>query len=141
MGDHFQPQPPPAANDKPAVWDLVVQDLERDEAPLSTLKAPFPWSTRDLMALVRADARARDAQGRKRYGVPLQAGNGRDAPVDAYQEALDLAVYLRQALEEHASRFVPDAELYVREHLSGLYNIALHSVWRLRWLLFSRDGR
>lgn len=40
------------------------------------------------------------AMGRARYGTPLQAGNGRDALVDAYQEALDLCVYLRQAIEE-----------------------------------------
>lgn len=31
---------------------------------------------------------------------PLQAHNGRDPLVDAYQEALDLVVYLRQAIEE-----------------------------------------
>ncbi len=30
----------------------------------------------------------------------MQAGNGRDALVDAFQEALDLVVYLRQALAE-----------------------------------------
>ena len=42
----------------------------------------------------------RDRVGRARYGMPLRAGNGRDALVDAYQEALDLAVYLRQAVEE-----------------------------------------
>ena len=34
------------------------------------------------------------------HGTPLQAHNGRDPLVDAYQEALDLAVYLRQAIEE-----------------------------------------
>jgi len=34
------------------------------------------------------------------YGVPLQANNGRDAAVDAFQEAIDLVVYLKQeALE------------------------------------------
>jgi hypothetical protein len=43
---------------------------------------------------------ARDHVGRARYGTPLQAHNGRDALVDAYQEALDLVVYLRQAIEE-----------------------------------------
>lgn len=42
----------------------------------------------------------RDQEGRRKYGTPLQAGNGRDALVDAYQEALDLCVYLRQAIAE-----------------------------------------
>lgn len=42
----------------------------------------------------------RDQMGRKKYGTPLQPNNGRDALQDAYEEALDLAVYLRQAIYE-----------------------------------------
>ena len=38
--------------------------------------------------------------GIERYGTPLQPNNGRDALVDAYQEALDLACYLRQSIAE-----------------------------------------
>lgn len=44
--------------------------------------------------------RASDADGRSKYGTPLQANNGRDPLVDAYQESLDLCVYLRQAIAE-----------------------------------------
>ncbi len=44
--------------------------------------------------------RERDNAGREDYGTPLRAYNGRDALKDAYEEALDLAVYLRQAIEE-----------------------------------------
>jgi hypothetical protein len=40
------------------------------------------------------DMRARDRMGRERYGVPLTADNGRNHLVDAYQESLDLLVYL-----------------------------------------------
>lgn len=65
------PQKPPEPNAGPSVWDLVI-----------------------------ADMRERDAFGRRKYGTPLQPGNGRDALVDAYQEALDLCVYLRQAIYE-----------------------------------------
>lgn len=54
----------------------------------------------DMWELVIHDMRERRAVGIARYGTPLQAGNGRDALVDAYQEALDLAVYLRQAIAE-----------------------------------------
>lgn len=70
---HRQPrdQPLPVPNGEPAIWDLVI-----------------------------ADMRERDRVGRERYGTPLQAFNGRDALVDAYEEALDKAVYLRQAIEE-----------------------------------------
>ena len=69
------PEPPPVPNDSPAIWDLVVADMQE-----------------------------RDRDGLRKYGTRLQAGNGRDPLVDAYQEALDLAVYLRQAIEERASR-------------------------------------
>ncbi len=69
------PEPDPKPNDKPAVWDLV-----------------------------QADMRDRDASGRAKYGTPLQPHNGRDALVDAFQEALDLVVYLRQAIYERDGR-------------------------------------
>jgi len=62
--------------------------------------APRPTSGRPIWSLVIDDMCARDQEGRRRYGTPLQAGNGRDALRDAYEEALDLAVYLRQAIEE-----------------------------------------
>ena len=64
-------QPDPIANDRPAVWDLVLKDMT-----------------------------ARDLTGRMRYGVPLQPFNGRDALVDLYQELLDAVVYCRQAIYE-----------------------------------------
>lgn len=54
----------------------------------------------DIWALVLKDMEERRQVGIQRYGTPLQAHNGRDARVDAYQEALDLCVYLRQAIEE-----------------------------------------
>ena len=74
-GGLVDPQPAPKASDAPSVWDLV-----------------------------RADMAARDAFGREKYGTPLQAHNGRDALADAYQEALDLCVYLRQAIYERDGR-------------------------------------
>ncbi|HEY9646761.1 MAG TPA: hypothetical protein V6C88_10345 [Chroococcidiopsis sp.] len=42
----------------------------------------------------------RKQQGIERYGVALQPFNGRDAQIDALQEAVDLTVYLRQLAEE-----------------------------------------
>jgi hypothetical protein len=50
--------------------------------------------------MVVADLRAREAVGIERYGVPLRPFNGRDISLDAYQEVLDLAVYLRTLTEE-----------------------------------------
>jgi len=49
---------------------------------------------------VICDMQARDMLGRERYGTPLQTGNERRPLVDAYQEALDLCVYLKQELME-----------------------------------------
>lgn len=73
-GRHVE-QPAPVANDLPAVWPLVIMDMAN-----------------------------RDGVGRTRYGVPLQPHNGRDALRDAYEEALDLCAYLRQAIMERDGR-------------------------------------
>lgn len=54
----------------------------------------------DIQSLVMYDLAARREVGIQRYGTPLQAHNGRDALRDAYDEALDLACYLRQLIEE-----------------------------------------
>lgn len=50
--------------------------------------------------LVVADMIERKQIGIGRYGVPLRPHNGRDALQDAYEECLDLCVYLRQKIEE-----------------------------------------
>jgi hypothetical protein len=52
--------------------------------------------------LVIADIQSRKDFGLAKYGTPLQAGNGRDGLKDAYEEAIDLLVYLRQGIEERA---------------------------------------
>lgn len=65
--------------------------------------APNP-SEGDCWKLVMADMEERRLHGITKYGVPVQPFNGRDALVDAYQEALDLCVYLRQAIAERSTR-------------------------------------
>jgi len=64
-------QPDPVANDRPSAHDLVAVDLMK-----------------------------RKEFGLRKYGTLLQAGNGRDSLQDAYEEALDLMVYLRTLIEE-----------------------------------------
>lgn len=62
---------------------------------------PPPKSGRqDIADLVMADIQARVAAGLQKYGTKLQTHNGRDALMDAYQEAIDLVMYLRQAMAE-----------------------------------------
>jgi len=64
-------------------------------------KEPMPSEgTVNILPLVVADLQERDAVGTVKYGTTLQANNGRDALMDAYQEALDLCMYLRQAICE-----------------------------------------
>jgi len=53
-----------------------------------------------VLDLVVRDLVDRAEAGNKKYGTYLETGNGRDALIDAYQEALDLCMYLRQAIEE-----------------------------------------
>lgn len=43
-------------------------------------------------------------KGYRTYGRPLQGGDGRDSLWDAYEEALDLALYLRKLLLERDGR-------------------------------------
>ena len=65
------PEPDPIVTEGKPIWDLVIEDMME-----------------------------RDRIARTKYKTALQAHNGRDALVDAYQEALDLSVYLRQAIAE-----------------------------------------
>lgn len=66
-------QPLPIVNNLPFVQDAVIADIE-----------------------------ARKRVGIERYGTPLQAFNGRDALQDAYEEAIDLSMYLKQLIIERA---------------------------------------
>ena len=62
---------------------------------------PMPQPARgDVWLLVMDDMSDRRSVGIERYHTPLQVNNGRDALIDAYQEALDMVVYLRQLIAE-----------------------------------------
>lgn len=70
-------QPLPIVNDRESVQAAVIRDLE-----------------------------ARTQLGIERYGTALQPHNGRDALRDAYEEAMDLTLYLKQSLIERDSMVV-----------------------------------
>ena len=57
----------------------------------------------DVKDFVLKDLQDRIEMGEKKYNTTLQTFNGRDALWDAYQEALDLVMYLRQAILERDS--------------------------------------
>lgn len=64
-------EPNPQHNDHPAVWPMVIADMQE-----------------------------RHRIGIEKYGTPLQSFNGRRALVDLYQELLDAVVYAKQELLE-----------------------------------------
>jgi hypothetical protein len=72
-------------------------------------QSPTDGST-DVLPLVISDLQDRSLVGQVKYGKTLQTSNGRDALIDAYQEALDLCMYLRQLIEErkHEVRIMSD---------------------------------
>lgn len=79
-------------------WTFYHANTLSDPA---TAKQPDPHGKGDpILGMVLADLTNRALEGNKKYGEPLKAHNGRNALWDAYQEALDLAMYLRQAIEE-----------------------------------------
>jgi hypothetical protein len=79
----------------PEEWDAASRAVREGDQP-----KPVPNEHPPVWPLVMVDMASRDHLGRKRYGTPLQPFNGRDALRDAYEEALDLAVYLRTAIFE-----------------------------------------
>ena len=76
------PQPLPTNGEGAEVWPLIFN---------STALVIPDW--------LRASMRERHAIGVQKYGTGLQVWNGRDPVVDAFQEAMDLVVYARQARE------------------------------------------
>lgn len=89
-----KPEPLPLVIEEgPAIWDLVVEDIKE-----------------------------RDKLGTNKYGTRLKANDGRRSLVDAYQEALDLVVYLRKEIEERKKEENPGM---FKEHQV----ITLHQSW------------
>jgi hypothetical protein len=67
-------------------------------------KQPMPKKGEtEILPLVIEDLRSRGKISELVYGQKLSTFNGRDSLVDAYQEALDLCMYLRQVIEERNS--------------------------------------
>lgn len=78
-----------------------MQDIPTGYVPRRTEQpTPKPNAHPAVWPLVMVDMAGRDKMGREKYGTPLQPHNGRDVLRDAYEEALDLAVYLRTAIFE-----------------------------------------
>jgi hypothetical protein len=94
-----QPLPaPPAAGDD--IMQVAINELPQ-------------WNTtEELSGFIAAGINARREFGLWKYGVPLKAHNGRDSLADAWDEAVDLFVYLYQAEEEDPGTGLGDGPLY-----------------------------
>lgn len=88
----IEDQPPPIPSERPAIVDLVIQDLME-----------------------------RKSLGIERYGTPLQTHNGRDAMIDLYQELQDATAYIRQVIEERRDHFAA-AEALIADWLEWQAN-------------------
>jgi hypothetical protein len=80
---------------------------EREGREGDTQQMPVPNDEPGIHAIVIGDLVDRMRLGVKRYGTKLQAHNGRNPLVDAYEECLDLAVYLKQAIIEAEAARAP----------------------------------
>jgi len=117
VSDLLKPQPAPVQSerDNPACWPQVIVEAGH-----------LPELVPDMLE--------RDRIGRERYGVPLRVWNGRDALADAYQEALDLVVYLeqcRQRVPKSAQEWDP---YHPRDLLTSLRNEVLGILQTMRRL-------
>ncbi len=72
---HVEPEPMPTINELPYQWPSAIERIIQI-------------------------AKERDEFGFKKYGTRLQPFNGRDPLKDAFQEGLDLLVYIEQELFE-----------------------------------------
>lgn len=67
----------------------------------SSHSQPAPTGSGRMVGLaVVQDVLTRMDEGDRKYHTPLRTENGRDPLVDAYQEAHDLVMYLKQAILE-----------------------------------------
>lgn len=74
-----------------------MTDIKIEDQPPPKQRDP---TAKTIQSLVIEDVRTREQIGMERYGVPLRTHDGRITIVDAYQEALDLVVYLRKIIAE-----------------------------------------
>jgi len=77
------PEPAPIPNDNESIHDLVMKKLKR----------------LGFNSLIK-DIEDRKQFGLEKYGVPLQAGNGRKSLKESFQEVGDAICYIEQEIVE-----------------------------------------
>lgn len=84
-----------SAYDAEVILESIRAHRTRPAATIEPMPKP---GIDDVLPELINDLKARAAVGLVEYGFPLQTHNGRDPLNDALQEALDLAMYLKQEI-------------------------------------------
>lgn len=111
-----KPEPKPKPGGEP-VWQRAIDRALIDYAPYQIIE----------------DMRERHIFGLEKYGVPLSTNDGRNALIDAYQEALDGYVYLVKEQLESLLSLADDIP-----ELEDLTKMQLEIAERIRILLILR---
>ncbi len=114
----LDPQPAPRGTG-PEVLPLVLHDLERYEVGRDGHEA---------MRLLQIDLEARVSAKSAEYGTSLRVNNGRNPLIDAYQEAMDTVMFMRQHVTE------TEGDGY------WIYQGAINLAHRIRMAVLRRDG-
>lgn len=122
-------EPPPTDGTGPAIWDLVLVDFEWYRDLMSEKKL-------HLIDKMIQDCKSRDEFGTKKYGKRLRVGDGRTNLNDAYQEGLDLVVYLRKEIE--IQKINPSNS---SSPIVAMYHRALGFCFDLRSFIYDRDEK
>lgn len=99
------------------VAQAIVNAYELMSASVRTLEDTQSLPTKggeDVTPHVIADIQARTERGIRKYGRPLQTGNGRSYEQDLYEELLDAVQYLKQGMLEQQHRKREQDEAYKR---------------------------
>ena len=90
----------------------MCHDMELDRIKSKSIDTEFKYKTEDqITELVIDDLRQRSKVGIKKYNTTLHKNNKDDYMNHAYQEALDLAQYLKKEMS-----FVPMIQKMIKDH-------------------------
>lgn len=104
-------EPPPQGDASRPFEESVQAAVIKDVASMSTIGSLSLTGGEMLVAAIRERAEA----GKERYGTYLFTHNGRNALRDALQEALDLPIYLFQAILEERYAIGLEAKLGIAD--------------------------
>jgi len=125
------PEPAPIPNAGQPVWPLAITDIKEYACQFGERR-----KAAEVACLIALDGCERNDIGTKKYGTPLCVGDGRNALVDAYQESLDLLVYLRKEIEEGQGVSREDENT-----LAVVYEDAMSVVLLLKTILLQREAK